>query len=379
MFNPIVDLTEEWRFAYVLVFALLIRTGTTLFEVPSVAQLPELEKDYDRRNRWLTLRYAFGWYGGNGIHTINFFFWVGVYGISVQAGYSIYAAFGAAIIATSIIISALGTQRHGAAQPKPFDHFKIREIGKEIREIFTSLRNRNFAALFLYGITNGVAAGLGAALYIYNTSYFFGFSGRQIAATGVAVFVAPLIAYSLVPVLGPRLGKKRLAIVALCGNIGLYPIPYILLLMGWWPALGSDQSLVTFTIFIVTEVVCSMVANVLLDSMMADIVEDSEVNTARRSEGLFYSARGFGSKAISAGGIIFAGVIVSLVGMDHFQSAADMTSGDRVNLAALFLPLYCSLNIVAIALISLYKISKTDHFENLKTLASRKTIPTPIS
>ena len=51
MFNPVIELTDECKFAYVLVFALLIRTGTTLFEVPSVAQLPELEKDYDRRNR----------------------------------------------------------------------------------------------------------------------------------------------------------------------------------------------------------------------------------------------------------------------------------------------------------------------------------------
>ena len=172
----------------------------------------------------------FGWYGGNGIHTVNLFFWVGAYGLSVQTGYSIYAAGGAAVIALSIIVSALGTQRHGASQPRPTETFQLKAITREILQIFDSLRNRNFASLFIYGVTSGVAGGLGAALYLYNTSYFFGFSGIQIGITGIAVFIAPLIAYSLMPVLGPMLGKKRLAILALSGNIGLYPIPYILLL-----------------------------------------------------------------------------------------------------------------------------------------------------
>ena len=371
MFNPVIELTDEWKFAYVLVFSLLIRTGTTLFEVPSVAQLPELEKDYDRRNRWLTLRYVFAWYGGNGIHTINLFFWVGAYGMSVQTGYSIYAAGGATLIAASIIISSIGTQWHAAAQPRPTETFKLREITREILQIFDSLRNRNFLSLFVYGVTSGVASGLGAALYLYNTTYFFGFSGTQIAITGLAVFSAPLIAYALMPILGPILGKKRLAISALCGNIGLYPIPYILLLLGWWPAMGSNLSLAYYTIFIVAEVACSAIANVLLDSMMADIVEESEIDTSRRSEGLFYSARGFGSKAISAGGIVFAGTIVSLVGLGGLESAADMTMDARVHLALLFLPLYCGLNFVAISFISMYRIDRDEHAENLRTLAQR--------
>ena len=103
LFNPVVTLSsEDQTFVYVLVFALLIRTGTTLFEVPSTALLPDLEQDYDRRNKWLALRHAFGWTGGNGIHMINFAFWVGAYGVAVQAGYSIYGLVGALVIAAAI-------------------------------------------------------------------------------------------------------------------------------------------------------------------------------------------------------------------------------------------------------------------------------------
>ena len=69
LFNPLIKLDDGNTFFYLLVMAIIIRTGTTLFEVPSTALLPDLEKHYDQRNKWLALRYAFGWYGGNGIHT----------------------------------------------------------------------------------------------------------------------------------------------------------------------------------------------------------------------------------------------------------------------------------------------------------------------
>ena len=88
------------------------------------------------------------------------------------------------------------------------------------------------------------------------------------------------------------------------------------------------------------EVVGFIVGGVMLDSMMADVVEDSEVQTNRRSEGLFYAARSFAGKAVSALGIILAGSIVSLVGMDGIKSVVDMTDEMRVELASFFLPLY---------------------------------------
>jgi GPH family glycoside/pentoside/hexuronide:cation symporter len=372
LFNPFIELNESNTFSYVLVMAILIRTGTTLFEVPSTALLPDLETDYDRRNKWLALRYAFGWYGGNGIHTINFMFWVGAYGVAVQTGYSIYGAVGALVIAMAIIVSALGTQRAASALPRPKESFRFKEIGHEIRQIFQSIRNRNFAALFFYGLTVGIASGLGMALYLYNTTYFFAFSGPQIAVTGMGVLVSPAIAYWAAPYLGRTLGKKQAAIVAILINISLYPIPYILLLVDWWPELGSWLSLYIYSAFIVTEVVCSIIGGVLLDSMMADVVEDSEISTTRRSEGLFYAARGFANKAISAGGIIGAGTIVSLVGLDGITSVEQVTNEIRQDLAMFFLPLYCGLFLAGLYIVSTYRISRDDHSANLAALAERK-------
>ncbi|MEM7220845.1 MAG: MFS transporter [Pseudomonadota bacterium] len=360
--------SDNTLFLYLLILCVLIRTGTTLFEVPSTALLPDLEADYHRRSRWLALRHAFGWYGGNGIHTLNFWFWVGAFGVAVQQGYTIYATWGAAAIFLSILVSSLGTQRVAASLPRPTDTFRLKHIAREIAQIFESVRNRNFGALFVYGLCIGVASGLGMALYLYNTTYFFGFTGRQIAITGLFVFISPLIAYFVIPRVGPRFGKKRVAICAILINITLYPMPYVALLMGWWPELGSWLGLCLYSAFIVAEVVCSIVGNVMLDSMMADVVEDSEVATTRRSEGLFYAARGFAAKAISAGGIVFAGTIVTLVGLDGVTSVDEVTWELRFNLATFFLPLYCGLYLLGLYMVSKYRIEEHDHAANLDRL-----------
>jgi len=372
LFNPVVELDAQSAFWYVLAMALLIRTGTTLFEVPSTALLPDLEKDYDRRNKWLALRHGFGWYGGNGIHTINFFFWVGAYGVTVQTGYTIYALAGALLITTAILASSLGTQRAAAALPRPTETFRWRSMTREIRQILQSLRNRHFAALFAYGLIVGVAGGLGTALYLYNTTYFFGFSGAQIATTGVFVLISPLVAYWVAPYLGYRFGKPRAAITALSTRLVLYPIPYALLLTGHWPALGSWTSLAIYSTFIVLEVIGLVVGGVLLDSMMADVVEDSEVATKRRSEGLFFAARGFAYKTVSAGGIISAGTIVSLVGLDGVTSVAQVTNEIRLNLALSFLPLYIGLCVLALFIVSRYGIDRAGHRQNLDLLSGRR-------
>ena len=373
LFNPFVTLDEGNTFYYVLVLSILIRTGTTLFEVPSTALLPDLETEYDRRNKWLALRYAFGWTGGNGIHTLNLFLWIGAYGFTVQTGYSIYGLAGALTIAFVIIVSSLGTQRVAASLPKPVEKFRFSEIARELRQIFQSVKNRNFAALFFFGLSRGVASGLGAALYLYNTIYFFAFSGIQIAMTGVGVLVAPIIGYLLAPWVGRTFGKKRGAMIAILANISLYPIPYILLLLGWWPEVGSWVSLYCYTIFILVEVSCIIIGDVLMDSMMADVVEDSELTTERRSEGLFYAARGFAVKAVSAGGIITAGSIVTLIGLDGISSVEQMTEALRFSLALFFLPLYCGLYLLSVYILSIYQITREDHIANLSALAERQT------
>ena len=371
-FHPPWHFDETGRFLYLLVCCLLVRTGTTVFEVPSVAQVPELELDYERRNKWLSLRVALSWLGGNCIHTINLFYWIGVHGAANPTGYTIYATWGAAIIFVMILLSSLGTQRHGASRPQPKERFRFSEIINEFRQMGQSLGNHNFASLFAYAILTGVTGGLGAALYMINVQYYFGFTLRQVTATGIAVLVAPVIAFGLAPRLGRRFGKRRGAMIAIFSIAVMYPVPFLLVLAGWWPEFGSTLSLFIFSVIVVFEVVCLVISGALVDSMMADVVEHSELRTDRRSEGLFYAARTFGYKAISALGIIFAGAIVTLLGFDGITDVSQVTRVDRVNMSSLFLPVYSGITLISIGVLSFYRIRKEDHENHLELLASRR-------
>jgi Na+/melibiose symporter-like transporter len=130
-------------------------------------------------------------------------------------------------------------------------------------------------------------------------------------------------------------------------------------------------SLGIYSIFIVVEVIGLVIGGVMLDSMMADVVEDSEVSTHRRSEGLFFAARGFAYKAVSAGGIISAGAIISLVGLDGVTNVAEVTHQIRFDLATFFLPVYVGLCLLALYIVSKYGINREGHAENLDRLATR--------
>ena len=175
-----------------------------------------------------------------------------------------------------------------------------------------------------------------------------------------------------------KIGKKYGSILCLLARLFLYPIPYIAVLNGFWPELRSGDSLGIYTLFIYTEVVLGIIGGVFLDSMMADIVEDSERKTTRRSEGLFFATRAFAGKFTSASGILGAGIIASAAGLDSVRDVDHMTMAIRFDIATFFLPLYCALCLLGIGLINLYKIDRESHNANLEALAksSDPGIPT---
>ena len=177
----------------------------------------------------------------------------------------------------------------------------------------------------------------------------------------------------LAPAIGLRFGKKAAAIVMQVARVVLYPIPYICVLTGVWPEFGSVASIAIYTGFIFTEVVFGIISAVMLDSMMADVVEDSETHTNRRSEGLFFATRSFAGKFVSASGIIFAGVIVSAVGFDSITNVADFTDEHRFTQAVFFLPIYCTVCLSAVACILMYRIDRESHEANLQIIKERNS------
>jgi GPH family glycoside/pentoside/hexuronide:cation symporter len=105
--------------------------------------------------------------------------------------------------------------------------------------------------------------------------------------------------------------------------------------------------------------------------MVADIVEDSEVVTGRRSEGVFVAVNSFVQKAVSGVGIFASSLLLTAI---HFPRGAQPGQVDPTvvrNLGLVVAPLLVALYSVALAFLSTYRIGRATHEENLRKLAAQ--------
>ena len=112
--------------------------------------------------------------------------------------------------------------------------------------------------------------------------------------------------------------------------------------------------------------------------MIADIVEDSELKTGRRSEGLFFSAQTFAKKSVSGLGALFAGLMLSTVGFPS-GTRPDYVDPETIrHLAILYVPTMLAVYGIGIFLLTLYKIDRKQHEENLSRLkTAQPAVPIP--
>jgi len=112
----------------------------------------------------------------------------------------------------------------------------------------------------------------------------------------------------------------------------------------------------------------AIVVLIMFSSMLTDVVEDSELRTKRRSEGLFFAASSFIAKAISGTGAFIAGQILAFVDFPQKANPATLDPHIIRNLAYVYLPVITILFTSAMILMSRYRITRESHLENLRKL-----------
>jgi GPH family glycoside/pentoside/hexuronide:cation symporter len=105
--------------------------------------------------------------------------------------------------------------------------------------------------------------------------------------------------------------------------------------------------------------------------MIADIVEEVQVRTGERSEGLLFAADTFLQKLISGFASILPGIFLELVA---FPARADPKTLDPQimhNLIWILMPLTFILGVAATLVLLFYRIDKNAHELNLAKLAAQ--------
>jgi Na+/melibiose symporter-like transporter len=360
-------------FFYLVGVAIVVRTFITFYEVPSSALSAELTTGYDERTVLLSYRYFFGWVGGLAINFIAFRWLLTPdaahpVGQLNPAGYAHYGMVGSAIMFCAILISAAGTHRHiPSLRIPPRRQIRLLAMAKEMVGTWS---HRSFLNLTLAGIATAMAAGLGSSMNNYFNTFFWEFSARQISLFTAGVFLSAFIALAGSPILSRRFGKRPSAMALFILGLVTGIAPLILRLAGLMPPNHSAALQITIFFTSIVSTAFYIGATTMVSSMIADVVEDSELKTGRRSEGLFFSASSLVAKAVSGMGIFAATLILGFI---HFPAAAKpghVPAEVVRHLALVYVPTMILLYGLSIVLMFGYKITRASHAETLRVLAA---------
>lgn len=380
LWNPPTGLSQPQLFGFLLALAVSIRLCVSLYQVPSNALAAELTQDYDERSTLLSFRFFFNWAIGNAMSVLMFavlfplFVTAAIHnGQFNREAYRVYGLVASGMLFALVMISALGTHSRIPHLKPPPAQRKL-TVAKVFGEIFETLSNRSFIVLFIATALGTVAAGLAAPLAFYWLTYFWHFTARQSSLVIMGVFASAFIGSGLAPVVTRWLGKKRGAIViGLIAFLGS-PMPIVLRLTGILPDNGSP--LIFWYIFFnnMFDVALIICFQILSYSMIADLVEQSEIKTGRRSEGVFASATSFTEKVVNGLGLMMAGFLLNLAGIKAGADASHVTPAAVWRLGALYVPTILTLWMSMVAVIGGYAITRDTHAANLLTLAGRETL-----
>lgn len=365
--------SHEALFFYLVAVAVLIRTFISFYEVPSSALAAELSTGYDERTVLLSYRYFFGWIGGLVLYIIAFRFLLVAdahhpVGQTNPVGFSRYGMLGAGMMFVAILASAAGTHdRIPTLRKAPA---RKASLGVMAREVIAAWSNRSFLFLTLSGVATSMAQGLAASMNFYINTYFWGFSSAQISALALGVVISAFAALALAPLASRRFGKRASAIAAMLLSVVVGLTPMMLRLAHLMPPNHSEATFAIILLQSVIQVSFGIAGATLVSAMIADVVEDGELKTGRRNEGVYFSASIMVSKAVSGFGIFAASAVLGFI---RFPTGINPDRvGDTVlrHLALTYAPIYVAMYAVGLVLMTGYKITRASHAETLVLLAA---------
>lgn len=364
-----------WIFA----FAATTRAAISAFEINASAMAPELTGDYNERTRLFSLRYWFGYAGVYGFTAFSLAF---IFIESPEyprgqlnpASYANFAALGAVLIFIAILICAAGTHNRipYLRQAAPAGSTPKLRLRDHLAEMFAAFRNRAFLAIFGFGVFKYTAIGLYSATTLYFSTFLFKLDTTQLALLTLDSFVAATIAAPLAPIFSRWLGKRTSSMVFAVLGVAIGLSPLLLSLLGLFFVPGDP--LLVPTLFVIGAVYGAMVAVSLINtsSMLADVVEESAVETGRHTAGTFFAASSFMQQCSNALGIFVAGLVLA---WSEFPEQADPATIARPVVDSLllhYIPTSISLWTIGALILVFYPITRARHERNMEILRARE-------
>jgi GPH family glycoside/pentoside/hexuronide:cation symporter len=375
LWRPPDGLSQVALLAYLLIVATSVRLAISFYEVPSSALAVELSQDYDQRTTLFAHRTFFAWCGGLGAGFLAYALFLlpdatHPVGQLNPGGYGRMGLGAGGLMVVAILASAIGTHgripylRQAAERAPP-------SLVEVLREVVATLRNQSLLTLLGAGVFNSLAIGMGAALSIYVLSYFWGLSTGEVTVLALGMFLGALGALLLLPRLAARTSKRAGAMLAVAGYALVSLTPVAMNLAGVFPDHVSPWFLPLLAAANAGSTALMVCSITLMSSMLSDVVEESEVETGRKSEGVIFSANLFVQKCVSGLGVLGAGLLLTAVSFPQGASPGGVAPSVLNNLAIAFIATQAGFYLLAITLIGRFRITRAKHAEYLAILAAR--------
>lgn len=356
---------------WVFALSVFVRATVSAYEVPSQALSPELSADYDERTRIMAYRYLFGWGGGVTMLMLSYGIFLApepgqASGLLNRDGYVGFSICGAAVMLAAILVSAIGT--HDRIPHLQKAEARETSVAGHFRELLETVRNRAFVTLMAAGLCYYTAQGVSFALSNYLYAHVWMFRSGDFQWLGLVLLLGAAGAFLVSPRVARRLGKPRAAMLFMALAAVLLSSPYLLRIAGLFPPVGSGFTLPVLFAILTVNAACGISSTILGASMMADVVEHSEAQTGRRSEGVFFAGGFFVQKCTTGLGILLAGQIVSLTGFPEAAVPGTVAAATIDRLTVSFALLYLGLGLCAALLYRRFPFGRAEHFARLERL-----------
>jgi GPH family glycoside/pentoside/hexuronide:cation symporter len=382
LFNPMVE--SQWAlFAWLIVFTNLTRTSMSLYHVPHIAMGAELTDDFRERSSVVGFRTFMGTFGALIAVFAGFRLFFAkspefANGQLNEAAYAPYALFISVLMAITIFWSAWGTRSAIPYLPKVKEDMRLSITAIIVRvlvDVKAAMRCGSFRWLFSGVLVIYIVVGVDGALNIYIYTYFWELTPGDISLLVLAYPIGVMLGAFVAPMLHDRFSKKAGLIFGGASWPFWQILPIVLRLLDYFPDNSSALLLPLLILIRLIQGASTVQANVAYSSMVADVVDEHELASGQRQEGIFFAAVSFSAKAASGFGTIVAGFGLDIINWPRgaeIRTAADVPADTLLHLGILYGPVVAGFGVVSVLCYLPYSLTRERHAEILETLQTRR-------
>ncbi|MEM9254657.1 MAG: MFS transporter [Pseudomonadota bacterium] len=378
VFSPPDFLGESGLFVWLAGSSILLRTFLTINYIPYSAMGAELSPDYDERTEIAKARVTTAWVAGMAMPALAFMLIFttqdGSDGRLVSGNYDTYGLLSCVLVVIATLVCVWGTRTVIPRLPTADDTGQTLHWKRILSDLRQALSNRNFRLFIACNLAFMMAAGVYTTLGLYLGTYFWEFSTDQLAGLVVPTALGTFAAFFVLGKLGERYDKPVLLSASAFG-VAFNALWFIALrLLDLLPENGDPMIYALQWLNTALAIFSIVSLQIIGASLTADILDEQEIATGLRQEGVFFAASNFIGKATTGMGTFIAGLVVDFAGISPGSEPGEVPAQILTLLGGFTMGITFTLAIIASLFTLAIQLSRKDHERIRLELAERRSL-----